>query len=77
MASGALAFCFAFGHFCYHELTLIPAWISNHIHSKMWDEISLPFLNFKSTTIEVWEWMSNFILHLIMDVITYTYWGLS
>ena len=36
-----------------HGLTLIPAWISNHIHYKMWDEITYPFLNFNGATIEV------------------------
>ena len=34
-------------------LILIPAWISNHIHYKMWDEITYPFLNFNSATVEV------------------------
>ena len=29
-----------------HGLTLIPAWISNYIHYKLWDEITYPFLNF-------------------------------
>ena len=29
-----------------HGLTLIPAWINNHIHYKVWDEITYPFLNF-------------------------------
>ena len=34
-------------------LTLIPAWISNHIHYKVWDEITYPFLNFNGCTVEV------------------------
>ena len=29
-----------------HQLTLIPAWMSNHMPSKVWDEITYPFLNF-------------------------------
>ena len=33
------------GHFYQHGLTSIPAWICNHIHYKMWDEITFPFLN--------------------------------
>ena len=49
------------GSFYWHELPLIPAWISNHMHSKMWDEIIYPFPNFSDSTIEVWEWISNFI----------------
>ena len=41
-------------------LILIQAWISNHIHNKMWDEIIYPFLNFSGCTVEVWEGISNF-----------------
>ena len=32
----------------------------NYIHYKEWDEITYPFLNFNSCTIEVYEWISNF-----------------
>ena len=59
------------GPFYQHDLTLTPAWISNHIHYKMWDEITYPFPNFNSCTVEVWEWISNFIPHFIRHVITY------
>ena len=31
--------------------------------SKRWDEITYPFLNFNGATVEVKEWISNFILH--------------
>ena len=41
------------GHFYLHGLTLIPAWISNYIHYKVWDEITYPFLNFNGATVEV------------------------
>ena len=41
------------GPFYQHGLTLIPAWISNHMPGKMWDEITYPFLNFNGETIEV------------------------
>ena len=34
----------------------------------------LPFPNCKDATVEVWEWISNFILHYIMDIITYPCW---
>ena len=34
-------------------VTLIPAWISNHMPSKVWDEITYPFLNFSGCTVEV------------------------
>ena len=39
--------------------------------NKVWDELTDPFPNFNSATVEVWEWMSNFISHFIIDVITY------
>ena len=34
-------------------LTLTTAWKSNHIHYKLWDEITYPFLNFNGATVEV------------------------
>ena len=33
--------------------TLIPAWIRNFMLSKVWDEITYPFLNFNCCTVEV------------------------
>ena len=51
---------------------LISAWISNHMSSKVWDEITYPFPNFNGCAIEVWEWISEFIPHFILDVITYS-----
>ena len=50
---------------------LILAWISNHIPSKVWDEITYLFPNFNGCTIEVWERICNFIPHFIIGVITY------
>ena len=34
-------------------------WISNHMPSKAWDEIINQFPNFNGTTVEVFEWLSN------------------
>ena len=34
------------GPFYWHGWTLIPAWISNYIHYKVWYEITYPFPNF-------------------------------
>ena len=31
----------------------MPAWVSNYIHYKMWNEITSPFLNFNGATVEV------------------------
>ena len=41
----------------------------------MLDDIFNLFPNFKGATAEVWEWMSDLISHLIIDVITYWYSG--
>ena len=38
---------------------------------KVWDEITYPFPNFNGCTVEVWEWISNFIPHFYEYVITY------
>ena len=38
---------------------------------KVWDEIIYSFSNFKIATVEVWEWISNLIPLLIIDVITH------
>ena len=57
--------------FYYQGLTLIPEWISNYIHYRVWDEITYPFLTFTNCTIEVWEWISNFIPQFPGHVISY------
>ena len=44
--------------------------INNHMPRKLWDEIINPFPNFNGCTIEVWEWINNFIPHFKIDVIT-------
>ena len=60
-----------YGPFYQCGLTLIPAWLSNHMPRNVWDEITYQFPNFNGATIDVWEWISNFIPHFIMNVITY------
>ena len=42
--------------------------------SKVWSEITYPFSNFNGCTIEVWEWISYFLPHFVMGVITYPWW---
>ena len=42
---------------------LIPSWMNNHMSSKVWDKITYPFPNFNGATVEVWEWINNFIPH--------------
>ena len=65
---------FPYGLFYQHGLSLIPALTSNHIHYNVWDEITYPFPNFNGTTVEVWEWISNFIPYFIEYVISYPCW---
>ena len=62
------------GPFYYHGITLIPSWISNYIHHKVWDEITYPFPNFKCATIEVWECISNLIPHFTGHMIISPCW---
>ena len=40
-------------------------------------ESTFPFPNFNGCTIELWEWISNFIPRFTGHVITYTWWDLS
>ena len=46
----------------------------NYMPSKVWDEIDNPYPNFNGITVEVWEWMNIFIPHIIMDVISNSWW---
>ena len=46
------------------------AWISNHMPSKVWDKITYLFPNSNGYTVEGLEWISNFIPHFVIDVIT-------
>ena len=50
-----------------------PAWTNDYIHYTV-DQIIHPCPNFNDAPIEVWDWIRNFILHFIMDVVTYPYW---
>ena len=52
----------------------MPAWKTDYILYKVGDEITYPFPNFNGATIEIWEWMGNFIPHLTGYVITYPCW---
>ena len=47
-----------------------PNMDKNHMHYKVWDEITDPFPNFNNATVKVWEWVSNFIPNLTMHMIT-------
>ena len=55
-------------------LILKPAWISNHMPSKVWDEFSNPFQT--STVVpSKFGMFSNFIPLIMIDVITYPCWN--
>ena len=43
----------------------------------MWDEITYPFLNLSGCTVEVYEWISNFILQFTGRVVNYPCWDQS
>ena len=38
-----------------YMVELVPAWIINHVPSKVWDEITYSVPNFNGTAVEVWE----------------------
>ena len=57
-----------------HGLTLIPAWISTHMPSEVWDEMTYPFPDLNGCTVEVWEMIIHFIPYFMMDVIIYPWW---
>ena len=61
----------------WHESTLIPAWKSNDRPCKVYGETTYSFPNFHIYTMDVCEWISNSIIHFIMDVMTYPCWDLS
>ena len=42
------------------------------MQSEVWDEIFNPFPNFNVVTVEVWEWIGNFIPYFTINVITYS-----
>ena len=49
--------------------------INNYILYKVWHDITYPFPNFNRATVEVWEWMINFIPHFTTGcMITYPCW---
>ena len=47
--------------------------VVNIIHYKMWDEIIYPLPKFNDAAVEIWEWISNFIPHLIVHIIIYPF----
>ena len=49
-----------------YDLTLIPAWINNHMPRRVWVKL---FIHSQTSMVEVWEWISYFIPHFIMDLI--------
>ena len=59
---------------CIQPGALLVTWINFQMHSKGWDEITYSFPNFNGATVEVWEWINNFIPEFIMYVIIYPCW---
>ena len=57
----SISHCLDLGSFLLTFLTVITAWISNRMSSKVWEEITYPFPQFNSsTTVEVWKCISMF-----------------
>ena len=54
---------------CYRGAKKAPG--SNHMSGKVRDEVTYPFLKFNGCIVEFQEWISNFVPHFIMDIITY------
>ena len=51
-------------HFC----------LSYYIYYNKWDEVTYPFPTYNDATVEVWEWIHNFVPHFTMRLITYPCW---
>ena len=54
-------------------LILIPAWINNYIHYKVWNEINYSFLYFNVCTVEVWGCISNSTPHFLITAIIHKF----
>ena len=50
---------------------LIPAWQNSYIHCEVRDEITYSFLSLNGAAVKVWGWISNFIMHFIINLIIY------
>ena len=48
-----------------------------YIYYKVWYEITYPFPNFNGYTVEVGEWIINFILHFTWHTFTHSCWEYS
>ena len=73
--NGSYCLIYSRGIFYYHGITLILAWISNHMHYKVWDEIYLSML--KLALLRFWQWICNFIPHFTQHLITCPCWESS
>ena len=46
-------------------VTLLLAWINNHLPGLVMYELIYPFRNFTGGIIEVWKWIKNVISHIL------------
>ena len=51
------------GPLYHHELTLTPAWLSNHANSKVWNEITYPFPNFNGVISSHTSYWMQLLMH--------------
>ena len=59
----------SWGPFSLSDLTWTPACKNNHMPSNVWDVITYPLPNCNGIAVEVWDWISNYILIFMRDVI--------
>ena len=64
------------GAFYEHGFTLIAKLISDYIHYKLWDDITYPFRYFNGATVEVYEYISNFI-HALLNMCLLIHAGIN
>ena len=53
------------------NLFIILAWMRNYLHWKVWDEFTSTFPSFNGSTVELWEWINDFVPHFIGHMPTY------
>ena len=59
------------GHLLLTWINFKLNWISSYMLSNVCEEIIYPLSNLNGTSVKIWEWISNFFAHFIMDVIIY------
>ena len=56
------------------QCMILPAQLADYSHYEVWDEITYPVPNFNGATIDIWEWIGNFIPHFAGHMFSYPCW---